>query len=276
MFPWLQCRSKRSAPSGRSSTWGTCWRPATSRAFGCGADRVLGSDLQTLGSVKKWNFSLALLSCQTSLEENRELIDGIAGFEDSVRKCEYRLTGDDDGSDPKETRLWASSSSSAVICHVVGITYQTIDHRLLAEMLGDPLGKNRSTRSAGWSAVGDGRRCWSCFLLQTRRWRCGWTNTAGRRTRTGRSSSTTRRRASSPKTLWRRSTLRVSPAFISGDLRRDEAEPSRFHVFRLPSEEVLLLFVLSAGVSSIMATSQWEKQLNKSKLSPKTDGFVWF
>uniref|UniRef100_A0A3P8PUH6 Eukaryotic translation initiation factor 3 subunit K n=1 Tax=Astatotilapia calliptera TaxID=8154 RepID=A0A3P8PUH6_ASTCA len=26
----------------------------------------------------------------TSLEENRELIDGITGFEDSVRKCEYR------------------------------------------------------------------------------------------------------------------------------------------------------------------------------------------
>lgn len=29
----------------------------------------------------------------------------------------------------------------AVICHVVGITYQTIERRLLAEMLGDPLGK---------------------------------------------------------------------------------------------------------------------------------------
>ncbi|KAJ0063334.1 hypothetical protein NL108_000227, partial [Boleophthalmus pectinirostris] len=52
------------------------------------------------------------LCVQTSLEENRELIDGIAGFEDSVRKF---------------------------ICHVVGITYQTIDRRLLAEMLGDPL-----------------------------------------------------------------------------------------------------------------------------------------
>lgn len=36
------------------------------------------------------------------------------------------------------------SSSCAVICHVVGITYQTIEHRLLAEMLGDPLGKNCS------------------------------------------------------------------------------------------------------------------------------------
>uniref|UniRef100_A0A3Q2Y6K6 Eukaryotic translation initiation factor 3 subunit K n=1 Tax=Hippocampus comes TaxID=109280 RepID=A0A3Q2Y6K6_HIPCM len=48
----------------------------------------------------------------SSLEENRELIDGITGFEDSVRKF---------------------------ICHVVGITYQTIERRLLAEMLGDPL-----------------------------------------------------------------------------------------------------------------------------------------
>ncbi|TWW76801.1 Eukaryotic translation initiation factor 3 subunit K [Takifugu flavidus] len=48
----------------------------------------------------------------TNLEENRELIDGITGFEDSVRKF---------------------------ICHVVGITYQTIGRRLLGEMLGDPL-----------------------------------------------------------------------------------------------------------------------------------------
>ncbi|XP_049581520.1 eukaryotic translation initiation factor 3 subunit K [Syngnathus scovelli] len=46
-----------------------------------------------------------------TLEVNRELIDGITGFEDSVRKF---------------------------ICHVVGITYQTIDRCLLAEMLGDP------------------------------------------------------------------------------------------------------------------------------------------
>ncbi|XP_061733525.1 eukaryotic translation initiation factor 3 subunit K isoform X2 [Nerophis ophidion] len=48
----------------------------------------------------------------TTLEKNRELIDGIAGFEDSVRKF---------------------------ICHVVGITYQTIERSLLAKMLGDPL-----------------------------------------------------------------------------------------------------------------------------------------
>ncbi|XP_051900144.1 eukaryotic translation initiation factor 3 subunit K [Pristis pectinata] len=45
-----------------------------------------------------------------NLEENAELIDGITSFEDSVRKF---------------------------ICHVVGITYQTIDKWLLAEMLGD-------------------------------------------------------------------------------------------------------------------------------------------
>lgn len=52
---------------------------------------------------------------------------------------------------------------------------------------------------------------WTCFLFaQTHKWRCGWINTAGRRTRTDRSSSTTRRRASSPRTSWRRSTLRVS------------------------------------------------------------------
>lgn len=31
--------------------------------------------------------------------------------------------------------------SPSVICHVVGITYQSIGRRLLAEMLGDPLGK---------------------------------------------------------------------------------------------------------------------------------------
>ena len=34
LFPWLQCRSKRSGQSGRSCTWGTCWRRATSRASG--------------------------------------------------------------------------------------------------------------------------------------------------------------------------------------------------------------------------------------------------
>ncbi|KAG2471359.1 EIF3K factor, partial [Polypterus senegalus] len=50
------------------------------------------------------------VSYKQNLEENRELIEGITGFEDSVRKF---------------------------ICHVVGITYQNIEKMLLAEMLGD-------------------------------------------------------------------------------------------------------------------------------------------
>ncbi|KAK2100750.1 Eukaryotic translation initiation factor 3 subunit K [Saguinus oedipus] len=45
-----------------------------------------------------------------ALDENMDLLEGITGFEDSVRKF---------------------------ICHVVGITYQQIDRWLLAEMLGD-------------------------------------------------------------------------------------------------------------------------------------------
>ncbi|KAK3534814.1 hypothetical protein QTP86_026076, partial [Hemibagrus guttatus] len=67
-----------------------------------------------------------------SLEENRELIDGITGFEDSVRKF---------------------------ICHVVGITYQTIEHRLLAEMLGDPLDTQVKVwmNKYGWLEDDDGR-----------------------------------------------------------------------------------------------------------------------
>lgn len=34
VFPWLQCRSKRNAPSDRSCSWATCWRPAIFRASG--------------------------------------------------------------------------------------------------------------------------------------------------------------------------------------------------------------------------------------------------
>ncbi|XP_037063222.1 eukaryotic translation initiation factor 3 subunit K-like [Peromyscus leucopus] len=45
-----------------------------------------------------------------ALDENMDLLEGITGFEDSVRKF---------------------------ICHVVGITYQHIDYGLLAETLGD-------------------------------------------------------------------------------------------------------------------------------------------
>lgn len=48
------------------------------------------------------------------------------------------------------------------------------------------------------------------LFVQTRRWRFGWISTAGRRTRKDKSLSSTRRRVSSPRTSWRRSTLRVS------------------------------------------------------------------
>uniref|UniRef100_A0A9J7YS42 Eukaryotic translation initiation factor 3 subunit K n=1 Tax=Cyprinus carpio carpio TaxID=630221 RepID=A0A9J7YS42_CYPCA len=67
-----------------------------------------------------------------SLEENRDLIDGITGFEDSVRKF---------------------------ICHVVGITYQNIEHRLLAEMLGDPLDTQVKVwmNKYGWTENEDGQ-----------------------------------------------------------------------------------------------------------------------
>lgn len=107
---------------------------------------------------------------------------------------------------------------SSVICHVVGITYQTIEHRLLAEMLGDPLGKNfylPQSLSADSCKYVDTLS----LFIQTLRWRSGWISTAGRRTRKVRSSSTTRRRASSPRTSSRRSTLRVSAA-AQTDCRR--------------------------------------------------------
>lgn len=95
LFPWLLCRSKRSVPSGRSSTWGTCWRPATFRASGYEAH---GNTLQRLHLIQTcrsrlqstfYKHSSPLGVPQASLEENRELIDGITGFEDSVRKCEH-------------------------------------------------------------------------------------------------------------------------------------------------------------------------------------------
>lgn len=44
------------------------------------------------------------------------------------------------------------ASPSAVICHVVGITYQHIDRWLLAEMLGDLSGKGVAGR--GWGGGG--------------------------------------------------------------------------------------------------------------------------
>lgn len=157
----------------------------------------------------------------------------------------------------EKDRLLFNSSSSSVICHVVGITYQTIEHRLLAEMLGDPLGKNpnpslekQTYQRAQWNLkysallyVGLSvsvtqqklhtleKMIWFHFkaplinisilfewnaneapplFVQTRRWRFGWISTAGRRTRKDKSLSSTRRRVSSPRTSWRRSTLRVS------------------------------------------------------------------
>ncbi|XP_077467557.1 eukaryotic translation initiation factor 3 subunit K isoform X2 [Stigmatopora argus] len=68
------------------------------------------------------------------LENNRELIDGITGFEDSVRKF---------------------------ICHVVGITYQTVERRLLAEMLGDPLDEGDEVKvwmnKYNWTETEDGQ-----------------------------------------------------------------------------------------------------------------------
>ncbi|XP_023572112.1 eukaryotic translation initiation factor 3 subunit K-like isoform X3 [Octodon degus] len=62
-----------------------------------------------------------------ALDENMDLLEGITGFEDYVRKF---------------------------ICHVMGITYQHIDRWLLAEMLVD-LSDNQlkvCMRKYGWSA----------------------------------------------------------------------------------------------------------------------------
>lgn len=47
-------------------------------------------------------------------------------------------------------------SSSAVICHVVGITYQHIDRWLLAEMLGDLSGKGVTGGFGEGAGVWDG------------------------------------------------------------------------------------------------------------------------
>lgn len=46
---------------------------------------------------------------------------------------------------------------------------------------------------------------------------------AGRKTRRGRSSSSTRKRASSPRTSWRKSTLRVSARPTKADVQTSEA-----------------------------------------------------
>lgn len=142
----------------------------------------------------------------------------------------------------------------SVICHVVGITYQSIGHRLLAEMLGDPLGK---TNDAGALLNPPGNIPISflntdgLYLAeQTRRWRFGLTNTAGRKTNWGRSSSSTRKRASSPRTSWRKSTLRVSGSPFKAAAQSSVV--NRDQTFWAHSAVCLL-----TGVSSIMATSQW-------------------
>uniref|UniRef100_I3LZV5 Eukaryotic translation initiation factor 3 subunit K n=6 Tax=Rodentia TaxID=9989 RepID=I3LZV5_ICTTR len=67
-----------------------------------------------------------------ALDENMDLLEGITGFEDSVRKF---------------------------ICHVVGITYQHIDRWLLAEMLGDLTDNQLKVWMSkyGWSADESGQ-----------------------------------------------------------------------------------------------------------------------
>nr|XP_051703083.1 eukaryotic translation initiation factor 3 subunit K isoform X1 [Oryctolagus cuniculus] len=67
-----------------------------------------------------------------ALDENMDLLEGITGFEDSVRKF---------------------------ICHVVGITYQHIDRWLLAEMLGDLTDSQLKMWMSkyGWSADESGQ-----------------------------------------------------------------------------------------------------------------------
>ncbi|XP_015269548.1 PREDICTED: eukaryotic translation initiation factor 3 subunit K-like, partial [Gekko japonicus] len=69
--------------------------------------------LKALTNLPHTDFTLCkcmIDQAHQALDENMDLLDGITGFEDSVRKF---------------------------ICHVVGITYQHIDRWLLAKMLGD-------------------------------------------------------------------------------------------------------------------------------------------
>ncbi|KAM7059102.1 eukaryotic translation initiation factor 3 subunit K isoform 2-T2 [Molossus nigricans] len=76
--------------------------------------------------------SALLFLSQQALDENMDLLEGITGFEDSVRKF---------------------------ICHVVGITYQHIDRWLLAEMLGDLTDSQLKVWMSkyGWSADESGQ-----------------------------------------------------------------------------------------------------------------------
>uniref|UniRef100_A0A3P9DG13 Eukaryotic translation initiation factor 3 subunit K n=1 Tax=Maylandia zebra TaxID=106582 RepID=A0A3P9DG13_9CICH len=117
---------------------GWCWWRSLALCWGQGGISLTTVSQQEERPIRQILYLGNLLetchfqSFWTSLEENRELIDGITGFEDSVRKF---------------------------ICHVVGITYQTIDRRLLAEMLGDPLDTQVKVwmNKYGWTENEDGQ-----------------------------------------------------------------------------------------------------------------------
>ncbi|GAB1291832.1 Eukaryotic translation initiation factor 3 subunit K [Apodemus speciosus] len=84
--------------------------------------------LKALTNLPHTDFTLCkCMIDQQALDENMDLLEGITGFEDSVRKF---------------------------ICHVVGITYQHIDRWLLAEMLGDLTDNQLKVWMSkyGWSA----------------------------------------------------------------------------------------------------------------------------
>lgn len=108
--------------------------------------------------------ALSFLS-QQALDENMDLLEGITGFEDSVRKCKSVCEPGLPSGRGVENGSWVLGSGSSpplslistVICHVVGITYQHIDRWLLAEMLGDLTGKALWVPSAslgGWGWLG--------------------------------------------------------------------------------------------------------------------------
>ncbi|XP_072823232.1 eukaryotic translation initiation factor 3 subunit K isoform X1 [Vicugna pacos] len=91
--------------------------------------------LKALTNLPHTDFTLCkcmIDQAHQALDENMDLLEGITGFEDSVRKF---------------------------ICHVVGITYQHIDRWLLAEMLGDLTDSQLKVWMSkyGWSADESGQ-----------------------------------------------------------------------------------------------------------------------
>ncbi|EGV93019.1 Eukaryotic translation initiation factor 3 subunit K, partial [Cricetulus griseus] len=91
--------------------------------------------LKALTNLPHTDFTLCkcmIDQAHQALDENMDLLEGITGFEDSVRKF---------------------------ICHVVGITYQHIDRWLLAEMLGDLTDNQLKVWMSkyGWSADESGQ-----------------------------------------------------------------------------------------------------------------------